>query len=121
MCSSDLKYWAGVFVPALFTERIYTPKMSERNGKVVGRDIIKESVCISAEPEDHVEFAQRYINMGFDHLIFHSAGPNQRAFLEGYGRDVLPRLRQGQKSDSAAWPPVKPSQPEGDFIDEHNP
>jgi coenzyme F420-dependent glucose-6-phosphate dehydrogenase len=37
--------------------------------------------------------AQRYLDLGFDHLIFHSAGPDQRAFIEGYGRDVLPKLR----------------------------
>jgi coenzyme F420-dependent glucose-6-phosphate dehydrogenase len=45
------KYWAGTFVPALFTERIYTPKMSEENGKVVGADVIKEAVCIAADPK----------------------------------------------------------------------
>jgi coenzyme F420-dependent glucose-6-phosphate dehydrogenase len=93
-------YWAGVFIPALFTERIYTPKMSEDNGKAVGADTIREAVCISANPEDHVKFAQRYIDLGFDHLFFHSAGPDQRAFLEGYGRDVLPRLRQRRQATS---------------------
>jgi coenzyme F420-dependent glucose-6-phosphate dehydrogenase len=87
-------YWAGTFIPALFTERIYTPKMSEENGKVVGPDTVRQSVCISADPKTHVEFAQQYIDLGFDHLFFHSAGPDQRAFLEGYGRDVLPQLRQ---------------------------
>jgi coenzyme F420-dependent glucose-6-phosphate dehydrogenase len=89
-------YWAGVFVPALFTERIYTPKMSEDNGRVVGSEIIKEAVCISGDPEDHIQYAQHYIDLGFDQLFFHSAGPDQRAFLEGYGRDVLPKLRQKQ-------------------------
>jgi coenzyme F420-dependent glucose-6-phosphate dehydrogenase len=93
-------YWAGVFIPALFTERIYTPKMSEDNGKAVGSDTIKEAVCISANPDDHVQFAQRYIDLGFDHLIFHSAGPDQRAFLEGYGRDVLPQLRKRRQARS---------------------
>jgi coenzyme F420-dependent glucose-6-phosphate dehydrogenase len=93
-------YWAGVFIPALFTERIYTPKMSEDNGKAVGADTIREAVCISANPEDHVKFAQRYIDLGFDHLFFHSAGPDQHAFLEGYGRDVLPRLRQRRQATS---------------------
>jgi len=87
-------YWAGVFIPALFTERVYTPKMSEDNGKAVGSDTIREAVCISANPDDHVQFVQRYIDSGFDHLFFHSASPDQRAFLEGYGRDVLPQLRQ---------------------------
>lgn len=36
-------FWAGTFVPALFTEKIYTPKMSETNGKAVGSDTISES------------------------------------------------------------------------------
>jgi coenzyme F420-dependent glucose-6-phosphate dehydrogenase len=115
------KYWAGTFVPALFTERIYSPKMSEENGKVVGADVIKEAVCISADPEDHIELARRYIDMGFDHLIFHSAGPDQRTFLEGYGRDVLPRLREDSKSESAKPSTSKTSRPDRDFIDEHNP
>ena len=87
-------YWAGVFVPALFTEKIFTPTMSEENGKSVGAEIIRESVCISADPDVHVNFARRYLDLGFDHLIFHSAGPDQRAFLDAYGRHVLPRLRQ---------------------------
>jgi coenzyme F420-dependent glucose-6-phosphate dehydrogenase len=78
--------------------------MSEQNGKVVGADTIREAVCISADPEDHIKFAQKYIDRGFDHLIFHAAGPDQRAFIEGYGRDVLPRLRERSraKAKSAA-------------------
>jgi coenzyme F420-dependent glucose-6-phosphate dehydrogenase len=95
-------YWAGTALPALFTERIYTPEMSEKNGKAVGSDTIAQSACISNDPEDHVRFAQRYIDLGFDHLIFHSAGPDQRAFLEGYGRDVLPKLREKTKTKKRA-------------------
>jgi len=94
-------YWAGTFVPALFTERIYTPKMSEDNGKIVGADAVKQSVCISADPEEHVKLAEKYIALGFDHLIFHSAGPDQKAFIEGYGRDVLPRLRNSPQQKAA--------------------
>jgi coenzyme F420-dependent glucose-6-phosphate dehydrogenase len=99
-----LAYWAGTFIPALFTERIYTPKMSEENGKVVGSDTVRQSVCISADSKTHVEFARPYIDLGFDHLFFHSAGPDQRAFLQGYGRDVLPQLRQlhEERTKSAA-------------------
>jgi coenzyme F420-dependent glucose-6-phosphate dehydrogenase len=87
-------YWAGTFIPALFTERIYTPQMSEQNGKVVGPDAVRQAVCISADPEEHIRLAEKYIDLGFDHLFFHSAGPDQRAFLESYGKHVLPQLRQ---------------------------
>jgi coenzyme F420-dependent glucose-6-phosphate dehydrogenase len=87
-------YWAGVFIPALFTERIYTPKMSETNGQAVGADTIRQSVCISADAEVHMRYAKHYIDLGFDHLIFHAAGPDQSAFIEQYGRLVLPQLRK---------------------------
>jgi coenzyme F420-dependent glucose-6-phosphate dehydrogenase len=87
-------YWAGTFIPALFTERIYTPTLSAENGKAVGVDTIRQAVCLSPDPAEHVRMAQRYLALGFDHLIFHSAGPDQRAFIEGYGRDVLPKLRR---------------------------
>ena len=88
------KYWAGTFVPALFTEKIYTPEMSEKNGKVVGSDAVRKASCISGDPAEHVKYARKYIDLGFDHLIFHSAGPDQGAFIESYGRDVLPKLRR---------------------------
>jgi coenzyme F420-dependent glucose-6-phosphate dehydrogenase len=90
------KYWAGSFVPALFDEKIYTPKRSAENGKVVGADTINRMCCISSNPDDHVRYAQQFIDAGFTHLFFHSAGPDQRAFIDGYGRDVLPRIRQNQ-------------------------
>lgn len=51
-------------------------------------------VRISDNSDDHVAVAQRYLDLGFDDIIFHSAEPDQASFLERYGRDVLPRLRQ---------------------------
>ena len=47
--------------------------MAEENGKAVGAEVIKEAVCISADAKDHIKLAQHYIDMGFDHLIFHQA------------------------------------------------
>lgn len=89
----QLKYWAGSYVPALYDQNIYSPAMSAENGSVVGPDTIKKTGCFSANPDDHIRFAQQYVDLGFDTLIFHSAGPDQRAFLEGYARDILPKLR----------------------------
>lgn len=96
---SMLKYWAGTFVPALFDQKIYTPKMSEQNGEVVGPDTVKKMVCISPDPEDHIKQAQQFIDVGFTHLFFHSAGPDQHGFIEGYARDVLPKLRERNHTD----------------------
>lgn len=77
----------------MYTERLYTPAMSESNGKAVGAETIKQSALISPDPREHVKMAQHYIELGFDHLIFHCAGPDQRVFIESYGQEVLPQLR----------------------------
>lgn len=87
------KYWAGTYIPALFNQKIYTPKMSEENGEAVGPDTIKKAACVSSNADDHVKFAKQYIDLGFTHLFFHSADIDQRAFIQRFGRDVLPKLR----------------------------
>lgn len=91
------KFWAGSFVPALFNQKIYTPSMAAENGTVIGPDTIKNSGCFSPDPDAHVKFAQQYIGMGFDCLIFHYAGPDQKAFIEKYAQEVLPKLRKLQR------------------------
>lgn len=89
----QMTYWAGALIPAMYNQRIYTPADSAKNGAIAGKDTIRQKVMISARAEDHIAFARQYIDLGFDELYFHCPGPDQRAFLEGYGRDVLPKLR----------------------------
>lgn len=88
------KYWAGTKIHAMYLQRIYTPAMSAANGAIVGNDVIKSTTCISADPKAHADYAQQYIDMGFNRLYFHSAGPGQKEFIEGYARDVLPIIRE---------------------------
>ncbi len=99
------KYWGSTFIPALFDQKIYSPAMAEKNGEAVGADTIRQKRCISPNVEDHVRFIQSYIDMGFTHLYFHSAHPDQRTFLERYGREVLPRLRQLQPQAAMSQAP----------------
>jgi coenzyme F420-dependent glucose-6-phosphate dehydrogenase len=91
--SAMKQYWAGATIPALFNRKIYTPQESAMNGAVVGQDVLQSKMCISKDPEQHVAFAQRYVDMGFDHLVFHCPMPDQQQFVELYGREVLPLLR----------------------------
>jgi coenzyme F420-dependent glucose-6-phosphate dehydrogenase len=104
---SRKRYWAATFLPALFNQKIYTPATAELNGSAVGSDTIKGRACISTDPEQHLRFAQRYVDLGFDHLIFHSAGPDQRAFprsLRARRHASTPRVRRiGQYCSATYW------------------
>ncbi len=92
--TNHLKYWAGTYIPALFDQKIYTPAMSAENGQIVTAEAVKKASCVSSNAEDHIQFAQQFIDLGFDHLIFHSARQDQQAFIKAYGRDVLSKLRE---------------------------
>ena len=37
---------------------------------------------------------QEFIDAGYDHVYVHQVGPDQDGFIDFYGREVLPRLRQ---------------------------
>lgn len=60
---------------------------------MIGADIVKKTGCFSPNADDHVKFVNQYIDLGFNVIFLHYPGPDQGAFLERYGRDILPRLR----------------------------
>ena len=49
---------------------------------------------VSTDPDEHVEKIGVYLDLGFDHLVFHAPGPDQERFLRLYAEHVLPRLRR---------------------------
>ncbi|HZC71893.1 MAG TPA: glucose-6-phosphate dehydrogenase (coenzyme-F420) [Jatrophihabitans sp.] len=48
---------------------------------------------VSTDPDEHVERIKTYVDLGFNHLVFHAPGPDQAKFLKLYGEEILPRLR----------------------------
>ncbi|MBE2319495.1 glucose-6-phosphate dehydrogenase (coenzyme-F420) [Solirubrobacter sp. CPCC 204708] len=48
---------------------------------------------VSTDPDEVVDRIAPYVELGFDELVFHAPGADQRRFLELFSRDVLPRLR----------------------------
>ncbi len=45
-------------------------------------------------PPRCVEKIAWYVDLGFDHLVFHAPGDDQDRFLEQFSEDVLPLLRE---------------------------
>ena len=48
---------------------------------------------VSDDPDEVVEKLAPYVEVGFNHLVFHGPGHDQERFLRGFCADVLPRVR----------------------------
>ena len=49
-------------------------------------------IC-SNDPDEVAEKIGVYVDLGFEELLLHGPGADQRRFLEQFTGDVLPRLR----------------------------
>jgi coenzyme F420-dependent glucose-6-phosphate dehydrogenase len=48
---------------------------------------------VTADPDEMVEKVGAYVDLGFNHLVFHAPGPDQSRFLRLFAELVAPRLR----------------------------
>jgi hypothetical protein len=49
---------------------------------------------MSSDPEQHLEWLNRDVELGFDVIFIHQVGRDQRNFMRVFGEQVLPRIRQ---------------------------
>jgi len=87
----DTSIWAALALPAEDKVDVHNPReMEERARKV--RDPERRWL-VSDDPDEHLEQIQPYLDLGFNHLVFHAPGDDQSRFLELYAERILPRLR----------------------------
>lgn len=60
--------------------------------KHVPTDAVRDSVLVSADPKQHVQWLQDLADLGFDEIYLHHVGQEQRQWLEVFGEHVLPEL-----------------------------
>jgi alkanesulfonate monooxygenase SsuD/methylene tetrahydromethanopterin reductase-like flavin-dependent oxidoreductase (luciferase family) len=68
------------------------PQQFDAAAEFVKPEDMHEAVRISAEPEQHIEWLQKYVDMGFSTLILHNVNREQQRFIEVFGEKVLPVL-----------------------------
>jgi alkanesulfonate monooxygenase SsuD/methylene tetrahydromethanopterin reductase-like flavin-dependent oxidoreductase (luciferase family) len=59
-----------------------------------GADKAHTRFIVSDDPADVVDRIGPYLDLGFDDLVIHGPGGDQRRFLEQFTTDVLPALRE---------------------------
>lgn len=89
----DTKIWAALALPAESKAGVDDPREMERLAKGV-EDVAHRRWLVSSDPDEHLEQLRPYLELGFNHLVFHAPGDAQARFLELYGSRVLPRIRK---------------------------
>ena len=89
----DTKIWAALALPAEAKAGVDDPREMERLAHGV-EDVAHRRWLVSNDPDEHLEQLRPYVDLGFNHLVFHAPGNDQARFLDLYGSQMLPRIRK---------------------------
>ncbi|MBA9079852.1 MULTISPECIES: TIGR03885 family FMN-dependent LLM class oxidoreductase [Rufibacter] len=81
----------NVFGSAMLAD-LRVPGQFEQAAQFVKPEEIREFVHVSGEPEQHLEWLQQYVEMGFQKMSLHNVNRKQEQFIEVFGQEVLPVL-----------------------------
>jgi len=73
---------------------IRSPFELEQMAKLVRPEDFEGRMVISADPDVHRAYIQKFVDLGFDRVYLHNVGRNQRDWIDVFGRDVLPKLHR---------------------------
>ena len=89
---TNTHFWAALALKPEQKEDIEDPLEMERVADENLDQAPSRFIC-SDDPEEVVEKIAVYAGLGFDELVLHAPGHDQRRFLEQFREDVLPLLR----------------------------
>jgi len=90
----DTRQWAVLALTPEEKVSVHSPEEMERLADGLSAERAASRWIVSTDPDEHVERIGFYIDLGFDHLVFHAPGPDQERFIRLYADQVLPRLRR---------------------------
>jgi coenzyme F420-dependent glucose-6-phosphate dehydrogenase len=92
----DTHYWGALALTSQEKVHVEDPIEMERLADALPIERTATRWIVSTDPVEHVQQIRFYTDLGFNHLVFHAPGPDQRRFLDLYAEKVLPLLRELQ-------------------------
>jgi coenzyme F420-dependent glucose-6-phosphate dehydrogenase len=87
------QFWGALGLSAEQKSGVEDPVEMQRLADELSVEQTAKRFIVSTDPDEHVERIKTYLDLGFNHLVFHAPGPDQEKFLRLYGDEILPRLR----------------------------
>jgi coenzyme F420-dependent glucose-6-phosphate dehydrogenase len=89
----NCRWWAALALTPEQKEGVDDPIEMERLAEE-NADRAPTRFIVSSDPEEIAAGIRRYAELGFDELVLHAPGEDQARFLDQFGEDVLPLLRE---------------------------
>jgi len=90
----DTRLWGALALSGQEKTGVEDPIEMERLADALPTERTASRWIVSTDPEEHVQQIRFYIDLGFNHLVFHAPGNDQRRFLDLYAERVMPLLRK---------------------------
>ena len=90
----DTRHWAALALSPEEKMSVEDPLEMEKLAEALPVKRAASRWIVSTDPDEHVEKIGRYVDLGFNHLVFHAPGPDQTRFMALYAEHILPRLRK---------------------------
>jgi coenzyme F420-dependent glucose-6-phosphate dehydrogenase len=89
----DTRFWGALALTPEEKLNVEDPLEMEKLADALPVERAASRFIVSSDPEDAVRSIGRYVELGFNHLVFHAPGPDQARFLKLFAEQLAPRLR----------------------------
>jgi coenzyme F420-dependent glucose-6-phosphate dehydrogenase len=89
----DTRHWAALALSPEEKISVEDPLEMERLADALPTERAATRWIVSTDADEHIEKIRPYVELGFNHLVFHAPGLDQPRFINLYAKHVLPKLR----------------------------
>ncbi len=89
----NTRFWSPLSLSKEQKHDITDPIEMEKAADALPIEQIAKRWIVGTDADRVVADIKQYVDWGFNHLVFHAPGHDQRRFLELFERDLAPRLR----------------------------
>jgi coenzyme F420-dependent glucose-6-phosphate dehydrogenase len=89
----NTRFWSPLALSKEQKHDITDPVEMERAADALPIEQIASRWIVGSDADEVTAKIAEYVDMGFNHLVFHAPGNDQRRFLDLFERDLAPRLR----------------------------
>lgn len=90
----DTRFWGALALTPEEKMDVHDPLELERLADALPLERACSRFIVASDPASLLDDITRYMDLGFNHLVFHAPGPDQPRFIRSFAEQVMPALRQ---------------------------